>query len=229
MSRAAWVSRFPKARHGTRSRYLDGCRCEPCRKANAVSRRSSDARARAAAAERGPRTETHCIGVDDEPCPTQTKLQSNSIGNYCARCRHRLVWNGFVPAERARAHLFALSAAGIGRRSVADATDVSESILQKIRNGTRTNIRAWTERKILAVDVSAAADRARIDARPVWRQIRRLVRVHGFTLGEIARRIGQSGRALQLGRKRVTALNAHRVAKLLAEADGAFLDDAGSG
>ena len=53
--------------------------------------------------------------------------------------------------------------------------------------------------------------------------VRRLMRQHGFTKGEIATRIGLGGRRLQLGRQRVTARNAHRIAKLLADADGTNL------
>jgi hypothetical protein len=210
--------------HGTRARYVQGCRCDDCRAANLAAYYDRAGRARAAAAELGPRTETHCVGVHGEPCPRRTKLRMSSTGNLCAECRRRLVWNGFVPAGRARAHLAALSRAGVGRRAVAQATDISESILHKIRHGLRNKIRARTERLILDVDVSVAADNARVDARPVWRMIARLIRVHGFTKAKISERIGQGGRALQLGKRRVTVRNAHRIAKLLADAEGAFLD-----
>jgi hypothetical protein len=211
--------------HGTRARYVQGCRCDDCRAANLAAYHDRAERARVAAAELGPRTETHCVGVRGEPCPRRTKLRLSSTGNLCAECRGRLVWNGFVPADRARAHLEALSRAGVGRRAVAQATDISESILHKIRLGLRKKIRAKTERLILDVDVGVAADNARVDARPVWRMIARLIRVHGFTKAKISKRIGQGGRALQLGRRRVTARNAHRIAQLLADAEGAFLDD----
>ena len=215
--------KFPQGEHGTITRYRGGCRCDACRAANRRAYHARQERARAAAAELGPRTETHCAGVNGEACPWRTKLYKRSVGNLCAKCRCRLVWNGLVPADRARAHLFALSRAGVGRRAVAEATDISESILQKIRLGRRKKIRAATERLILDVDVGAAADNARVDARPVWAMVRRLMRQHGFTKAMISARIGQGGRALQLGRRRVTARNAHRIAKLLADAEGAFL------
>jgi hypothetical protein len=211
--------------HGTRARYVAGCRCDACRAANVAAYHERADRARAAAAELGPKTETHCVGVHGEPCPRRTKLRLSSTGNLCAECRRRLVWNGFVAADRARAHLQALSRAGVGRRAVAEATDISESLLQKIRRGLREKIRAKTERLILDVDVGAAADNALVDAGPVWAMVRRLMRQHGFTKAKISARIGQGGRALQLGRRRVTARNAHRIAKLLADADGAFLGD----
>jgi hypothetical protein len=103
-------------------------------------------------------------------------------------------------------------------------TDIASSVLHKIRTGRRAKIRADTERRILEVDAGAISDAALVDARPVWAQVRRLVRQHGFTKAEISRRIGQGGRALQLGKRQVTARNAYRIAKLLADAEGEFLD-----
>src|SRR6266536_2166700 len=92
-------------------------------------------------------------------------------GCRCARCsaanraaaavRERLIvygqWQPFVDAGRARAHLAVLSAAGIGRRRVAELAGLSESAVGKLLHGgpgTRPPvrwIRSETERKILAV------------------------------------------------------------------------------
>jgi hypothetical protein len=49
------------------------------------------------------------------------------------------------------------------------------------------------------------------------------MKTHGFTKAEISRRIGQNGRSLQLGSRRVTARNAYKVRKLYLDAEGAFL------
>lgn len=119
-----------------------------------------------------------------------------------------------------------LSGQGVGRQSVAAASDISASILTKIRSGERIQIRALTERAILAVTPAAAADRALIDAGPTWKLIAALVR-SGFTKVRIARELGQQGQGLQLGRNQVTARNAYQVeclhARLIAS-DEAVID-----
>lgn len=149
-----------------------------------------------------------------------------------ARQRERAIragdWNGLVSADRARAHMLALASQGIGRRAVQAATDVADSILSKIRAGTRTQIRASTERAILAVTPEMASDHALVDARPTWVLIDTLVRA-GYTKARLARELGQSGPGLQLGRSRVTVRNAHLVERLharLIDSDEALVDAA---
>jgi len=122
--------------------------------------------------------------------------------------------NPLVPADKAQAHLLALSAAGVGRASVHEATDISLSILQMIRRGSRTQIRRSTERKILAVPFDYLADGALVDARPIWHLIRQTMRDGGFT----QRRIGQAlhgphASSLQIGKKQITVRNAERARK----------------
>lgn len=220
--------RFPVGDHGTRARYVQGCRCAECKRANVVAYHERQARSRQAAEALGPRTATHCVGVHGKPCAGAggpRKLRKDSIGDVCAECRKGLVWNGLVASAAARQHLVELSKQGVGRRAVAAATDISRTILHQIRTGQRMQIRATTEARILAVDGAAASDAAIVDARPTWRRIRRLRKVHGFTLAEISRRVGQAGVRLQLGRRRVTVRNAHRIERLLADAEGDFLDE----
>lgn len=154
--------------HGTRLRYISGCRCLPCRAAN--SRYECE---RAAARRRGE-------------------------------------WNGIVPADRARRHLRKLSRAGIGRRAVADASDISATIIHEIGIGRRRRIRAGTERQILRVDTSARADHSTVPAGRTWQRIRRLLE-EGFSKAELARRLGYKTPALQLNRRQVLAKNAMRV------------------
>jgi len=162
---------FADRPHGTRIRYVSGCRCGACRAANT-------------AYERGR-----------------------------AKARRRGDWNGLVSSAAARAHLDALSAAGVGRRTVGDISGVSDSILSAIRRGTKTHVRARTEKAILAVTAEATGEAALVDAKPTWTKIRKLLR-EGFTRGEIAVRIGLKTRALQLGHERITAKSARRVERL---------------
>jgi hypothetical protein len=127
-----------------------------------------------------------------------------------------------VPATAARAHLAALSRAGIGRRVVSAAGDVPTGTLAEITQGRKLQIRRSTERRILAVDASARAGGTLVDAGPTWRLIGRLLE-EGFTKTELARRLRFRALALQLGRRRITARNAVRVERfywtIMAEAE----------
>jgi len=157
--------------HGTRARYVAGCRCGACRRANTAYEKE-----RASARARGD-------------------------------------WNGLVDAGPVRAHLRALSREGVGYKSVAAATDVAPSTLTKILAGERRFIRQVAARRVLAVDVGAAADHACIDARPTWRLIRDMLRL-GLTRGEIAQRLGRKRAALQIGKRLVFARTALEVRRL---------------
>lgn len=59
--------------------------------------------------------------------------------------------NGIVSAEPSRNHIAELLKHNIGLRTIQKFSKVGRSILQKIRNGEKQNIRAKTERGILAV------------------------------------------------------------------------------
>lgn len=230
-------------KHGTRARYVAGCRCRPCTHANVEMYHRQEAESKAAALDLGPqetaptpklwtapdgttRTRIYkrgCPGVRGEPCRWSSHLRKDSTGDVCARCRRLLTWNGLVPAKAARHHLLILSNAGVGYKSVADAASVSRSVVAKIVNGTKKTIRANTERAILEVDRDARADHSLVDARPVWEMVERLMRVHGYTKSAISKWIGQDGQRLQLGKRKVTARNALKVAKMLRDAEGDFL------
>lgn len=127
-----------------------------------------------------------------------------------ARARKAGLGNPIVPADEARAHLKALSAAGVGRATVAQATDISSGIVQMIAAGTREKIRLATARKILAVTPDCKADGTRIDAAPTWALIHELIKA-GDTKLSIARALGQQGAGRQLSRKTVTVRNADKV------------------
>lgn len=127
-------------------------------------------------------------------------------------------WNGIVPADKARAHMAALSAQGVGRRSVGDVSGVGDTILSEIIAGRKTRIRARTERAILAVTPQAAADGALVDAAPTWLLLDELI-ADGYTKTELARALGSTAAtpALQIQRTQCTVRHAFDVQKLHAQ------------
>lgn len=131
-----------------------------------------------------------------------------------AAARRRGEWNGIVDATSARRHLRKLSKRGIGRDTVSDLTGIANSSIDKIRTGSQKNLRAMNEKAILAIGLDDILNDAQIvDAAKTWERIRWMLR-EGFTKTEIARRLGCKTRALQLGRKQITARNAMRVERL---------------
>lgn len=123
----------------------------------------------------------------------------------------------FISAAATRRHLLELSAAGVGYKTVARAANVPSSSLGGILAGKRKRVRRLTAERVLAITPAVAADGALVDATSTWQAIDRL-RVAGWTKSAISAAIGQGGVALQLGRDRVTARNARRIAELAAEA-----------
>lgn len=159
------------------------------------------------------------------PCGTRAKYVAG-----CCRCmlcraansryeteraarRRAGEWNGLVAATRARKHLLALSRAGVGRRSVVAASDVGHTVICDVKSGRKTQIRADTERRILAVTVGAKAGAALVPAARTWQRIRVLLE-EGFTKGAIARRLGRKTPALQIRKDRVTLRTAVNVERL---------------
>lgn len=122
-------------------------------------------------------------------------------------------WNGLVDAARARAHLVSLSRRGVGRRAVAAATDVSQTVILDIRTGKKTRIRARTERKILGVTTAARSDRGLVKPGRTFRLIEQL-QEEGFSKAELARRLGYKAPALQFTRHRMTVRNVAAVERL---------------
>lgn len=157
--------------HGDRLRYMAGCRCSQCRRAN-----SAYETARAAARKAGD-------------------------------------WNGNVSADKARAHMAALATQSVGRRTVHAVSGIADSILVRIISGDKKQIRARTERAILAVTAAAAADRALIPAAETWVLIDELLR-DGYSKAELARQLGYGRPALQFRRTTVTVRTAYEVKRL---------------
>jgi hypothetical protein len=157
--------------HGTRLRYIAGCKCFHCRRANSDYERSRKA----------------------------ARLAGD--------------WNGIVPADKARAHLMSLSRRGVGKRAVQAASDVCQTVLTDIRTGKKSQIRARTERKILAVTPAMVSDRALVKPGRTFRLIAAL-KDEGFSKAELARRLGYRNEALQFKPNRMTARNVARVENL---------------
>jgi hypothetical protein len=210
--------------HGTRARYVTGCRCDACRESNRLyyhekQRRGLEAVAAIEAAPATPMTgkagrayRRACPGVNGAPCVIGAHLRKDSKA-VCRACRDRLSFNGLVNAARARKHLHYLSRAGVGRDSVAAACDVAVTVLSDVYRGEKLRIRAETERRILAVTAADRADHALVPAAPTWRLIGKLLE-RGFTRGDIAHALGRETPALQLRRDQVLAKTALEVRRL---------------
>jgi hypothetical protein len=115
-----------------------------------------------------------------------------------------------VRATMAQIHLQHLSDAGVGRKSVAEASDLNEANIRKIRQGRRRFIKSETERRILNVTVDAYAGASKIPAYATWKKINALLG-EGFTRTELAIRLGYNKPELRMGRKRITGTTAVKV------------------
>lgn len=122
-------------------------------------------------------------------------------------------WNGIVSADKAKRHIKKLSRLGVGRRAINAATDVADTILSEIRSGKRKNIRARTERLILAVTTDVRGEAFLVPAGPTWALINELLAA-GYTKSEIALGIGRKTPALQLDKTTITLRNEAAVKRL---------------
>ena len=221
--------------HGTRARYVSGCKCAECRKANVALYHERQKRSKEAALDReilppvsvtrtwkGPKgelkTRTYqngCPGIESNPCPTESTIRKDSIGGICGGCRGKLVWNGLVSAKAARKHLVWLSRNGVGRRAVHSASDVADTVLADITSRKKKNIRTNTEKAILAVDLSCASDGAWTPSKESWVLIEKMKKME-MTSTEIARRLGSRAKrpALQIGEKMVLLRTAAKIKRL---------------
>jgi hypothetical protein len=207
---------------------VSGCRCDDCRgshRAAYAQRQAAKLAAAPSVIPSGPPGEgilvrggrehkvRTCPGAGGAPCIRSPAawLRGQVI---CTACIERAtVWNGNVPVGPVRAHLLRLRRAGVGRKSVAAACDVSATIIAEVLAGEKKTIRASTAKRILEVTRDAIADHALVPAGPTWRRIRSLLD-EGYRRGDLARRLGCKTSALQLGRRRVLASTAMRVERL---------------
>lgn len=178
-----------------------------CGKCKAAARLRA-VKAHAASLPHGMRAR-YAAGCRCEEC----RKANSAYENARQKARRQGGWNGLVDAAKARAHLRKLSRIGVGKNAVAAASDVARVILQDVRAGRRTKIRASTERRILAVTSAMASDRALVSAARTWRLLDELVD-EGFTKTQLAAKLGYSRPALQIGRRQVTVRNAARVERL---------------
>ncbi len=147
-------------------------------------------------------------------CRCRDCRRSNSLYESArAKARKNGDWNGLVSAARTRRHLFKLSRRGIGRRAVAIAADVSQSMICAIKSKRKKQIRARSERKILSVTAADACDHSFVPARRTWKLIR-MLKTEGYTTAQLARSLGYSRAVLQLSKTRVLVRNAFRVERL---------------
>lgn len=162
--------------HGDRLRYMAGCRCAECRRANCEYEKQ--------------------------------RYRARKAGD----------WNGLVDAAPARAHLLALSRAGVGRRTVADVSGVAQTVICDVRAGTKLRIRARTARAVLAVTQACAADGAIVRATEAQRLLRQL-KDEGFSKRELARRLGSQAKspALQVGSRRIRLRTLAKVRRVYSE------------
>lgn len=224
-----------KLKHGTRARYVAGCRCPKCTQANAAAYHERMKKEKEAAIDREPlppvaltrtwegadgemKSRTYmngCPGVNKKPCPTKSTIRKDSTGGICGGCRGKLVWNGLVDAKAARVHLAWLSRNGVGRRAVNIASDVANTVLADLTSGKKQQIRAKTEKAILDVDLSCASDGAWIPSKESWELIGKMRKL-GMTRMEISRRLGSKAKtpALQVGEKMVLVKTAGKIKKL---------------
>ncbi len=147
-------------------------------------------------------------------CRCDACRKANSLyENERQRARKAGDWNGYVPADAARAHLLKLSRQGVGRRAVRAATDLSETVLQRVRTGMATTIRARTERLILAVTKACISDGALVAAGKTQTLIAELLD-EGYTKERICAERGVAKPYIQIGRRRVKASTAAQVERI---------------
>lgn len=239
MSRFTLPGSTAQHAHGTRARYVLGCRCAACRASNVAAYHERQARAKEAVREistpaagpiaktwtapdgsKRPRTYSRaCPGVDGEICRWRSHLRKDSTGGVCHRCRARLVWDGLVDAAPVRRHLRALSRRGVGYKTVAAASDVGHTTIAQVLGGTKSRIRKRSADAILAVTVAAVADHALVPAGLTWRMLRKLEPEY-LTKGRLAQALGCKRPALQISRRRVLARTELRVRRLYRRAFG---------
>jgi transcriptional regulator with XRE-family HTH domain len=134
-------------------------------------------------------------------------------------------WRPFVDASRARDHVQALSAAGIGWRRAAELAGVSPASVNMLLRGRRgrapsQRIRPETEQKILAVrpGLEALSGGALVDATGAQRRLRALVAA-GHSQARLGARLGISSSNFEqtMTRDRLTAETVRAVRALYDE------------
>jgi hypothetical protein len=216
--------------------------CSPAAAAYSFGRHSCDThRERAARGQR--RLDRLALSGPEQPCTHPARHVHGTYVAYVAdlcRCRpcrdanrayeagltRRAMYGhaAYVDAAPARAHIEALTAAGMGLKRIVAVSDISQGLLWKLiygktrPDGTRTpskRIRAATQTAILAVRLDLA-DGARVNSVGTARRIQALVAI-GWSMSKIAARLGilrSNFTAIAHGRTDVTVAHAKAVADL---------------
>ena len=216
--------------------------CSPAAAAYSFGRHSCDTyRERVARGQR--RLDRLALSGPEQPCTHKTHHQHGTYVCYvidlcrCRPCRdanrayvagltrrHLYGHAAYVDAAPARAHIIALTAAGMGLKRIVAVSDISQGLLWKLiygktrPDGTRTpskRIRAATQSAILAVRLDLAGG-ARIDSTGTTRRIQALVAI-GWSQSQLAARLGilrSNFTALAQGRTDVTVTHAKAVSAL---------------
>ena len=219
--------------HGTRARYVSGCRCEECRAANRAYGKAREVRKHELASSvqvsgppipstmirKGREERIHrCPGVNGDPCARGGLWLRNRLP-VCDRCLELgTVWNGRVDGTRAREHIAMLRKAGVGINAISDACGLARvTILRITRPGS--SLRLDNERAILAVTVDARAGGALVPAKRS-KQILARLRKLGMRNRAISVALKGSVAGLQIAtRSRVLRETEHRLERLLAKVE----------
>ncbi|MGA0895037.1 MAG: hypothetical protein ACO3S5_10460, partial [Ilumatobacteraceae bacterium] len=122
-----------------------------------------------------------------------------------------------IDATEVRQHLRWLSANGIGRRTVATVTGLSNSAVAELASGRRTMTTRSTANRILAVGLlhrANGSDKARVDSAQIKAMIAELVDL-GWSKAALARMLGYRTKALQIAdRPTVNPATARKVKAL---------------
>lgn len=233
--------------HGTRSRYVCGCRCDLCKKSNRDRYQSRMKRLREAEAGCLPNEEPKwkkfkrvsektgttefvgraCPGTGGRPCVKGGAwLRGRKV---CLPCVERAtVWDGLVDATPARKHLRALSRRGVGYKTVADAAGVGHTMLFEVITRTRRRIRAQHEKKILAVDEGARADASLVPSQRSRKLLNKMLAM-GYTRAWLSKQLGAKGYAgVFQGKERgqITAKMELKIEKLYRKIESGELEQA---
>lgn len=209
---------------------MAGCRCDACKSANVRhyhERQRKIAEQESEVRPSGPPIPgtliragrvykiLRCPGANGKRCVVKGKAWLRGA-EVCRLCVARAtVWDGLVPADRARKHLLDLQAKGVGTRSIAAACSVGRTALKKILDG-KEKIRFGTEKQILSVNAAALADGAPVDATEANQLITAML-LRGFKKNELARLLGSTAKtpSLQLGEEpTMTLANSEKVKRL---------------
>lgn len=212
----------------------------PAAAAYSFGRHSCDTH-RERVARRQRRLDRLALSGPEAPCTHRTHHQHGTYVCYVAdrcRCRpcrdannaaerarnrqHMYGHPSYVDAAPARAHIAALTAAGMGLKRIVAVTDISQGLLSKLIYGDQgrnmapsKRIRAATETAILAITLNLA-DGARIDSKGTTRRIQALVAI-GWSQSQLAARLGilrSNFTPLAQGRTDVTVAHAKAVEAL---------------